>query len=238
MYSPSHVYVVGAGSRLFQSLDIGFEFTAVSGRNDGLAAMPDFHRGSLILIFADPPDLYQTQALLLSLLHRVDAGSGCRVVYISTISATFGQSAVFPYEGAYAYKKRMAETVLRSRADLDVCIVRVGNVFDHGGWQKVRARTRWAWLPAGFSSALVSDSALVRAALEEALRAEAGHHVVNAWRLAPTARIFHRVISIPGLLSLYKFDWAKIPVKLAGRLLKLLRIYLPSHDDLNSFLAK
>jgi hypothetical protein len=238
MYPPSHVYVVGASSRLFQSLDLGVEFTAVSGRNDALATLPDFPPGARILIFADPPDLHQTQALLLSLLQRVPVGSGCRVVYISTISATFGQSAVFPYEGPYAHKKRMAEMVLRSRSDLDVCIVRVGNVFDHGGWQAVRTRTRWAWLPAGFSSTKVSDSASVRAALEDALRADPGHHVVDAWRLEPTARIFRRVVSIPGLLLIYKIGWAKFPFKLAGRLLKLLKVYLPSHDDLNGFLVK
>jgi hypothetical protein len=238
MYTTSRIYVVGAGSRLFKSMDFGSDFIAVSGRSAELAVLPEFKPDSLVLIFADPPDLYQTQALLLSVLHRVSPGSGCRIVYISTISATFGQSTVFPYEGPYAYKKRMAENVLRSRADLDVCIVRVGNVFDHGGWSAVRNRTRWAWLPAGYSSVLVSNGMLVRAVLDDAFRAGKGHHVMNACRMEPVTSIFRRVIFIPGLLSVYKLGWAKIPVKLAGRLLKILKVYLPSHDDLNSFLAK
>lgn len=238
MHPHSPLYVVGAGSRLFQSLALGLAFTAVSGRPEALAALPQFPPGAVILLFADPPDLHQTQALLLSLLDRVPVGAGCRIVYVSTISTTFGQSAVFPYEGPYAHKKRMAETVLASRTDLDLSIVRVGNVFDHGGWQAVRNRTRWAWMPAGHSSVFVSDAGLVRAAVNAGLQAEPGHHVVNAWRVVPTAGIFHRVVAIPGLLSLYRQGWLRLPLKVAGRLLRVVKVYLPSHDDLNSFLAK
>lgn len=236
--SSPRVYVIGAGSRLFKSLNLGIEFTPVSGRQADLGAMPPYPDGSQILVFADPPDLHQTQAMLLSLLHQVAQGSGCRIIYISSIAAAFGQSTEFAYEGPYAHKKRMAESMLHSRVDLDVCIVRVGNVFDHGGWQAVRERTRWIWLPVGYARTAVSDQRMVRAAIENVLRAASGHHVLNAWKSEPTAGIFRQVVGVPGLLSLYRLGWARLPVKLMGRGLGLLKVYLPSHDDLNSFLAK
>lgn len=231
------VHVVGAGSRLFRALALPIETVAVSGRVDALDRLPAVPAGATVLVFADPPDEHQTRALFLSLLDRLPQGAGVRVIYISTISATFGASAVFPFEGPYARKKRMAEALLRSRDDLDVVIVRVGNVFEHGGWQAIRERCRLALLPAGYGLTAASDAASVRTAVEQALVAPRGHHIVEAWHAVPTAGLLRGVVAVPGLLGLYRAGWARLPIKLAGKLLRPAGVYLPSPDDLNAFLV-
>lgn len=238
MTDQSCIYVVGTGSRLFRTMGLSREHTPVSGRIDAIDKMPIFATGALVIVFADPPEENQTMALLLSVLRQVGYNKGCRVVYISSISATFRDSSVFPFEGPYAKKKRCAELLLRSREDLDICVIRVGNVFGHGGWQAVRSSTRWALLPAGFDQTAVSTAAAVRDAIDRAISLPPGHHVLNAWQAVPSSTVLRGVVAVPKLLGLYRLGVMRLPMKLLGRVLRPFGVYLPSHADLNSFLVR
>lgn len=238
MTKQSCIYVVGAGSRLFRSMRFTSEYTPVSGRLDAIDTIPVFATGALIIVFADPPGEHQTTALLLSVLRQVGCNAGCRIVYVSSIAANFRNSSVFPFEGPYSKKKRCAELLLLSRADLDICIVRVGNVFAHGGWHAVRSSTHWALLPAGFDRTAVSTSQDVHHAINWATALPPGHHILRAWHAVPSKTALRGVVAVPKLLGLYRLGALRLPIKILVRILRPLGIYLPSHDDLNSFLVR
>lgn len=230
------LYVVGANSRLWRDVGLGGEVIPVSGRLGDVDRLPEVSDGSVLLVFADPPGEDATRAMLLSLLARLRQGADVRVIHISSISAAFLASAAFPHEGAYARRKRLAEEVLATRPDLSVCILRVGNVFSHGGWQAVRAHARAILLPAGFEGTAVSEPSDVAVAIRQAMALPAGHHLVQAWHVAPTRTLFARVVPVPGLLAIYSHRVMRPMLKVLGRLLRPLGWFLPSPDDLNAFL--
>lgn len=232
------LYVVGANSRLYRSMNLGCKAIEFTVRIENVRQLPTFPENAAIVIFSDPEDSTRTGAIFNSILSCVPYKSACRIVFISSISAQFYQSRHYPIEGAYARRKRTAEEILLSRTDLSVTIIRAGNIFSHGGWREIQERSKFAILPHGFNKTATSTPQEVADAISEGLSHESGHRHLNIARGVETSSIFRRVVFVSGLLSVYRMQWARQPLKVLARVFRLMKIYLPSPDDINSFLVK
>lgn len=226
--------IIGPGSRLAKSLGItapGREYSLRPGQT-GLPPTLD----GTILVFADPPSIEDTRAAMLDLVSRVQLGAQAHVILISSISATNAQSALFPFEGPYARRKRLAEDIVRSRPDIASTAIRVGNVREYGGWHEIFTGSRLALLPAEARHAAVADLDALRRHILDA-RPD-GPGTLDAYTAVPVEDCFRKVVFVPGLLSLYRSKLPRIAIKVAAKLLRRAGIYLPSPDDLNAFLVK
>ncbi len=233
--SAPSLYVVGSGSKIFQALDWGLPYVPVSARAGTLDDMPAFVPGSTIVVFADPPNIDDALAMMISVIGSSPANGDVRIVFISSISALFDQSDVFPEGGVYSRKKRAVERFIEASLPSGAsCIVRFGNVFECGGWADIAANCPVALLPRGFDRCAVSDLASIRSRLIGIVRdREAG--AVNLWEDRPVAAFFTDTRSIPGTGTLYRNRLGRIALKIAAKILRKAGIYLPSPDDINSF---
>lgn len=229
------IYIVGPGSKIFDALDWPLPFAPVSGRIETLREMPAFLPGSTIILFADPPTIDDALAMMTAVVGSAPADGDAHIVFISSISALFGQSDVFPESGGYSRKKQALEQFLGASFPAgSACIVRLGNVFDCGGWADIVAHCRVALLPRGFDRCAVSGLASIRARLVDVVNdREAG--VINLWAERPVTDFFARTRHVAGLGILYRNRFGRIAIKVAARLFRKAGIYLPSPDDINSF---
>ena len=229
------LYIVGSGSKIFRALDWDLPYVPVSGRVGTLNEMPTFVPGSTIVIFADPPNIDDALAMMISVIGSAPANGRAHIVFISSISALFGQSNVFPESGVYSRKKQALEHFLETSLPAEArCIIRFGNVFECGGWADIAKNCRIALLPRGFDHCATSNLASIRTRLIEVVHdREAG--AVNLWDDEPATACFVRMRSIPGLAMLYRNRGGRITLKIAAKLLRKAGVYLPSPDDINSF---
>lgn len=175
--------------------------------------------------------------MILSVLGRLDARAPTRIIYISSISAGFRDSLHFPHEGPYARRKRIAEEMLFRSELAQVTVLRLGNIFSHGGWQSIREDCRLAILPRGARYTAQSDAASLLSELELSLAGqERGDVVMEAFSLVETANVLPRVVFVPGLLGFYRNGALRLALKILAKILRKIGIYLPSPDDLNAFL--
>ncbi len=232
------LYIIGANSRLYRSLNLENRIIELSVRINSVKQITTFPEDAAIVIFSDPGDAIITSAILISILSCIPYKSNCKIVFISSISAQFYQSPHCPIEGGYARRKRVAEEILASRKDLTITIIRAGNVFSHGGWKMIQERSTIAILPRGFNKTAASTPQEVADAISEGVSQEFGHHYLNIARGVDTSTIFKRVVFTPGILSVYRVKWARTPLKALTRIFRVMKIYLPSPDDINSFLVK
>ena len=226
--------IIGPSSRLAKALGMsapGREFSL----RPGAATLPS-HLDGTLLVFADPPSVAETQSAMLDLMSRIGLDSDTHVILVSSISATNALSSVYPVEGPYARRKRLAEDIVRSRQDVKTTIVRVGNVREYGGWHAVFTGTRLAILPVQASHAAIADIDSLRQQIAESLSSH--RDIVNAFSAVPVDQCFRKVVHVSGLLWLYRQAPLRIGIKIAAKLLRRIGVYLPSPDDLNAFLVK
>ncbi len=232
------LHVAGAGARLARGALQELHHEPLSLREDALASLPTLASGQ-ILVFADPPSVEGTRRAFEALLARIPVDAPVRLVLVSSISAGFGDSALFAHEGRYAARKRLAETLVKSRCDLDVVVLRVGNVFEHGGWQAVAHACPRALLPTPARRCAVTTYAALRRSLDAVLARplEPGACAqLDIFDSVPVERIFSRARHVPGLMAVYRQPLGRVAVKLAARLARGRGLYLPSPDDLNSLM--
>ena len=232
----SQIFVIGSGSQLFMNLELGLSYQKVSGRLMDLDAMPIFPENSLILIFSDPPDIDSTNALILTLINSMPSKvSGIKIIYISTISANIEANILFPYSGYYARKKKNAERLLMSMSDIDLKILRIGNVFGHGGWNKISTQSISAFFPIGCVYVKTSNYSSIRDTVNLALTGKIEGVIHNSWHYEPLSMHFKKAKFIPGLMLIYKISIMRWVIKLCSKILAKFKIYIPSPDDLHSF---
>lgn len=225
--------IIGPSSRLAQALGIRSPGREYSIR-PGSAALPEEIDGT-ILVFADPPSVEATRNALLDVTSRIRLNARAHLILISSISAGNGASTIYPHEGQYARRKRLAEDIVASRSDLAVTVIRVGNVAEYGGWQDIFSNCRTALLPREASHVAVASIEQLRERIGScALEGSGGRF--DAYSLVPAQQCFGRVLWVPGLLSIYKSGAMRIPLKIVAKLLRRAGVYLPSPDDLNAFL--
>jgi hypothetical protein len=235
---PSNIYVIGSSSQLFLSLNFDFKYHKISGRLSDLDVIPLFSSDSLILIFADPPDICATKALLISILGSLSGITmKSKIIYISSISADIENGILYPYAGQYARKKRAAENFLMSSQNLNfnLNIIRVGNVFSHGGWREVSISSKFILLPSGANFVKSCDNVLLRSVIEGIFNSKNTKAICNAWCYTEIDKYFRKIIHVPGLIYLYKFNLGRIFIKVLSKVLLCFGIYIPSPDDVHSF---
>ena len=237
-HSVCPLFVVGAGSKIFRMLDWPLPYVPVSGRLEALGEMPSFAAGSTIILFADPPTIDDALAMMISMIGSTPIDSDVHVIFISSISALFDQSDLFTGSGVYARKKKALEAFLEASLPAgNLCIVRFGNVFECGGWQDIARHCPVTLLPRGFDRCAATDIASIRACLLATVsNRNAGH--INLWKDKPAAAFFTRTRHPYGLRTLYRSRLGRIAIKVAGKLLRKMGIYLPSPDDIDSFNAR
>jgi hypothetical protein len=230
-------YVFGSNSRLAEHIGYKPKGAILTGlRARQMVTLPPVLEGK-ITIFSDPPSLQDTKAGLVDLLSRIPLNSNSEIVFISSISASFKNSTKFPYEGRYALRKRLAEELFKSRGDLNVTIVRVGNVFAITGWKLIRQFCPVILLPPMSTHVAAADLDVLNYCLGENY-GHKGFRIIDAYRVVPINTYFSKIIYIPGLMVLYRSNWGRPIIKLLSKMFRKIGIYFPSPDDLNSFLEK
>lgn len=231
---PGRLYVVGAGSRIFQGLSWTDPYDAVAGRIGSLSQMPAFEKDSTVLIFADPPNTDEALAMITSVIGSASHSSGVKVVFISSISALYDRSDLFPSGGHYAKRKRQVERFIAS-SDVRHIIIRLGLVGSAGGWTDVIERSHLAVFPTGFNSYPATDMSVIRDQVLEAVSGQGGRAEVNAWQVRPVSGLFRKVTYVPLLETAYRSKIGRIVVKVTAKILLKVGVYLPSPDDINAF---
>jgi len=227
------VYVVGAGSSIFKSLGFECDYTPVSGRMSDLSDLPKFEENSVVVIFADPPNKMETEALMISIVNRLPFSGNAHVIYISSIAVLFKGSRLDFGRLRYAEKKLAAENILTS-GFVGVTILRLGIVSEVGSWKSTFQHSNRLLVPRGtryMASTSISDIRAALAAIMQSPRRD----VRNLW----TKRLIDEfVLSLKaplGLELLYKSRVGHIFLRISKRILSRFGIGVISPDDILAF---
>lgn len=226
--------IVGANSRLASLVALSAPGGYFTLRPTGRGKLPEVLDG-MIIIFSDPPSIENTRSAFIDLLSRIPPNSNTRIVLISSISAAFPESAIFPSQGSYTQRKRLAEQILQSRTDILSVIIRLGNICEFGGWYDIFKNSTAVILPAECRKIAIGDIDELRQKIVDGASSE-NHKTLECYALQDIEDYFPRVIRVPGLLALYKNNISRIALKIISKVLRKFSIYLPSADDLNCFL--
>lgn len=227
------VYIVGAGSSIFQSLGFESDYTAVSGRMIDLAEMPKFEENSVVIIFSDPPTKMETEALMISIIDRLPSSGNAHVIYISSIAVLFKGSRLDFGRLNYAEKKAVAEDILTS-GFAAVTILRLGIVSEVGSWKSTFQHPNRLLVARGtryMASTSISD---IRAALA-AIMQSPGRDFRNLWTNRSIDEFVANVSAPLGFRSLYKSRAGHILLKIAKRIFCRFGISVVSPDDILAF---
>lgn len=228
------IKIIGANSRLAALVNLNASGGHFTMRPTGNQQLPDALEGTIV-IFSDPPSIDGTRSAFTNLLSRMPLNSNARIVLISSISAGFPDSEIFPSHGLYTQRKRLAENILQSRRDIFSAIIRLGNIREFGGWHDIFNSCKVVILPMECKKIAIGSVDELRRQIAEGTSSES-HKVLECYAMHDVEDYFSRVIRVPGLLSLYKNKISRIALKVVSKLLRKFSIYLPSADDLNCFL--
>lgn len=226
--------IVGANSRLASLVALSAPGGHFTLRPTGSGKLPEVLDG-MIVIFSDPPSIENTRSAFIDLLSRIPPNSNTRIVLISSISAAFPESTIFPSQGPYTQRKRLAEQILQSRTDILSVIIRLGNIREFGGWHDIFKNSKAVILPAECKKIAIGNVDELRQKIVEGASSKY-NKTLECYALQDIDDYFPRVIRVPGLLALYKNKMSRIALKIISKVLRKFSIYLPSADDLNCFL--
>lgn len=228
-------YVFGKNSRFLDTLALDFEYKAISLKEE-LGADIIFEEGDVLIFFSDPPSIDLTLSLFTSVLLRIKKDMHVKLVYISSVVAASGVGKYEQYEsGIYRARKLAAEQLFLSRDDLDVHVLRVGNVLINSNWASVIESTKLVMLPSECMISAVASLEKIKNYIIEATNSpfKCTQQVVSMYEPVDNNLIFKKVIYSDSIGCLYKYG-CRLCIKSISKLFKLFGILIISPDDINS----
>jgi hypothetical protein len=230
------IYVFGPNSRLFNSLELGLDYKGISLKND----IDDdiyFVDGDVLLFFSDPPSAALTFSRFSQILIKIPKNAKIKIIYISSVSVESSLGCFPNHEsGPYRERKKMAENLFLSRSDLEVHVLRVGNVLRNSNWENVITSSKFVVLPIQCQYSAVANLVDIKNYISSVFFQEFTlfSKVVPMYSFLENSQAFQGKVRYSKFLSvLYQYN-SSILLKIIAKTFSKIKVFIPSPDDINS----
>lgn len=229
------IYIFGKNSRLLHTLAFDFEYKAISLREE-VGEDVVFKDGDVLIFFADPPSVNLTLSLFTRVLLKIKKNTCIKLIYMSSIAAASGIGKYEQHErGIYRARKLAAEQLFLSRDDLEVHVLRVGNVLINSNWESVIDSAKLVVLPRECMISATASLEKLKFYIIEATNSsfKCSQQYVTMYEPVHNNKVFKKVFYSSLIGFIYKYG-CRFCLKLILKSFKMFGVILVSPDDINS----